>query len=57
MVRKALSKAASIGDGAGEASDDVALGGHNRELRRREKLGTVWMLALLQEQGLINQTT
>ena len=34
---------------------------HNRELRRREKLGTVWMehnlLALLQEQGLISQTT
>jgi len=34
---------------------------HNRELRRREKLGTVWtghnLLALLQAQGLINQTT
>ena len=34
---------------------------HNRELRRREKLGTVWtehnLLALLQEQGLLNQTT
>ena len=34
---------------------------HNRELRRREKLGTVWtehnLLALLLEQGLINQTT
>ena len=34
---------------------------HNRELRRREKLGTVWtehnLLALLQKQGLINQTT
>ena len=34
---------------------------HNRELRRREKLGTVWternLLVLLQEQGLINQTT
>ena len=34
---------------------------HNRELRRREKLGTVWtehnLLALLPEQGLINQTT
>ena len=32
---------------------------HNRELRRREQLGTVWtehnLLALLQEQGLINQ--
>ena len=34
---------------------------HNRELRRREKLGTVWtehnLLALLQAQGLLNQTT
>ena len=33
----------------------------NRELRRREKLGTVWtehnLLVLLQEQGLLNQTT
>ena len=32
---------------------------HNRELRRREQLGTVWtehnLLALLQKQGLINQ--
>ena len=32
----------------------------NRELRRREQLGTVWternLLALLPEQGLINQT-
>ena len=34
---------------------------HNRELQRRERLGTVWtehnLLALLQEQGLLNQTT
>ena len=34
---------------------------HNRELRRREQLGTVWtehnLLALLPEQGLLNQTT
>ena len=34
---------------------------HNRELRRREQLGTMWtehnLLALLPEQGLINQTT
>ena len=34
---------------------------HNRELRRQEKLGTVWaehnLLALLPEQGLLNQTT
>ena len=34
---------------------------HNRELRRREKLGTVWtehnLLALRQEQGLSSQTT
>ena len=34
---------------------------HNRELRQRENLGTVWternLPALLPEQGLINQTT
>ena len=34
---------------------------HNRELQRREKLGMVWtehnLLALLPEQGLLNQTT
>ena len=34
---------------------------HNRELRRREQLGTVWtehnLLALLPEHGLLNQTT
>ena len=34
---------------------------HNRELRRRERLGMVWtehnLLALLQKQGLLNQTT
>ena len=34
---------------------------HNRELRRREQLGTVWternLMALLPEQGLLNQTT
>ena len=34
---------------------------HNRELRRRERLGAVWtehnLLALLQEHGLSNQTT
>ena len=34
---------------------------HNHELRRREQLGTVWtehnLLALLQEQCLLNQTT
>ena len=34
---------------------------HNRELRRREKLGTVWtehnLLALPQIQGRLNQTT
>ena len=34
---------------------------HNRVLRRREQLGTVWtehnLLALLQAQGLLNQTT
>ena len=34
---------------------------YNRELRRRERLGTVWsehnLLALLQTRGLLNQTT
>lgn len=34
---------------------------YNRELRRRERLGTVWsehnLLALLQTWGLLNQTT
>ena len=34
---------------------------HNRELRRRERLGMVWtehnLLALPQEQGPLNQTT
>ena len=34
---------------------------HNREVRRREQLGTVWtehnLPALLPERGLINQTT
>ena len=34
---------------------------HNRELRRREKMGTVWsphnLTVLLQNRGLINQTT
>ena len=34
---------------------------HNRELRRREQLGTAWtehnLLAKLQKQGLNNQTT
>ena len=34
---------------------------HNRELRQREQLGAVWtehnLLALLQKQGLSNQTT
>ena len=36
----------------------VDLERHNRELRRREQLGTVWtehnLLALLPEQGLFN---
>ena len=34
---------------------------HNRELRRREQLGMLWtehnLLALMQKQGLLNQTT
>ena len=62
LVRESVvQRTASLGDGAGEASDDVAFGASQPELRRREKLGTVWtehnLLALLQEQGLINQAT
>ena len=47
--------------GAAEHRTTSRLERRNRELRRREQLGTVWkehnLLALLQEQGLINQTT
>ena len=62
LVRESVvQRTAPSGDGASEASDDVAFERHNRELRRREQLGTVWtehnLLALLQEQGLLNQTT
>ena len=50
-----------LATGQGGASDDVAMVRHNHELRRREQLGTVWternLLGLLQEQGLLNQTT
>ena len=59
LVRESVvQRTASFGDGAGGASATSRLERHNRELRRREKLGTVWtehnLLALLQEQGLIN---
>ncbi len=62
-----LEHPASDGDGAIAAGIELVYGGevlhqrsrmerHNRELRRREKLGTVWternLLALLQKQGL-----
>ena len=47
--------------GAAEHRTTSRLERRNRELRRREKLGTVWtehnLPALLQEQSLLNQTT
>ena len=59
LVRESVvQRAASFDDGAGGASADFAFERHNRELRRREQLGTVWtehnLLALLPEQGLLN---
>ena len=59
---KALSKGLRhLATGQVEHRTTSRLERHNRELRRREKLGTVWtehnLLALLQEQGLLNQTT
>ena len=59
LVRESVvQRTASFDDGAGGASADFAFERHNRELRRREKLRTVWtehnLLVLLQEQGLIN---
>ena len=47
--------------GAGEYKTTSRLERQNREYRRRERMGTVWsphnLLALLQNRGLINQTT
>ena len=47
--------------GAGRYKTTSRLERQNREYRRRERMGTVWtphnLLALLQERGLINQTT
>ena len=59
---KALSKGLRhLATGQVEHRTTSRLERHNRELRRREQLGTVWternLLALLQEQGLLNQTT
>ena len=59
---KALSKGLRhLSTGQVEHRTTSRLERHNRELRQREQLGTVWMehnlLALLQKQGLINQTT
>ena len=58
---KALSKGLRhLATGQVEHRTTSRLERHNRELRRREQLGTVWtehnLLALLPEQGLINQT-
>ena len=62
LVREsAVQRTASFGDGASGASTTSRLERHNRELRRREKFGDgvdgAQLLALLHEQGLINQTT
>ena len=61
MRESVVQRAAPSGDGAGGARTTSRLERHNRELRRREQLGTVWTehnpLALLPEQGLLNQTT
>ena len=59
---KALSKGLShLATGQASHRTTSRLERHNRELRRREKLGTVWtehnLLALLREHGLISQTT
>ena len=59
LVRESVvQRTASFGDGAGGHRTTSRLERHNRGLRRREKLGTVWtehsLLALLPEQGLIN---
>ena len=62
LVRKgAVAEVASFGDGAGGASDDVVLGAAPSGVAAAGEKGTVWtehnLLALLQEQGLSNQTT
>ena len=59
---KALSKGlCHLATGQASHRTTSRLERRNRELRQREKLGTVWtehnLLALLQEQGLLNQTT
>ena len=59
---KALSKGLRhLATGQARDRTPSRLESHNRELRRREQLGAVWtqrnLLALLQKQGLLNQTT
>ena len=62
LVRESVvQRTAPSGEVAGDARTTSRLERRNRELRRREKLGMVWtehnLLALLPEQGLLNQTT
>ena len=62
LVREALVKGLRhLAPGQAAHRKRSRLEPRNRELRRREKLGTVWtehnLLALLQKQGLLNQTT
>ncbi len=60
--RKALEKGLRhLATGQARFKTTSPLERHNRELRRREKMGTVWtphnLLVLLQNRGLLNQTT
>ena len=60
--RKALEKGLRhLATGQARHKTTSPLERHNRELRRREKMGTVWtphnLLVLLQNRGLLNQTT
>ena len=59
LVRESVvQRTASSSDGEAAHRTTSCLERHNRELRRREQLGTVWtehnLLVLLQKQGLIN---
>ena len=60
--RKALGKGlCHLATGQARFKTTSPLERHNRELRRRERMGTVWtphnLLVLLQNRGLLNQTT
>ena len=61
VCKSVVQRAAHLAAGQAAHRTTSRLERHNRELRRREQLGTVWtehnLLALLPEQGLLNQTT